>query len=345
MSTRIPTLDGCRGLAILLVLFDHAQAALVGRYVRPWTQTGQHGVTLFFVLSGFLITSKLIAGPIDLKKFYLRRVFRLMPTAWAYLSVLLLLNQLTGIEWLSLSELRSCLLFYRNFHAAPGMAGHFWSLSIEEQFYLTWPCLLLLAGARRSRWLAAGSILAIAAYRFVFWAHYSRPGPNLESQVRMDALLVGCLLALLLVSPRVRLLGAQWSKLWAVSAIAGLLYYMARFHTLAPLCESVAIAGLLSASLLHSGSVAAKPLSFAPLAWLGTVSYSVYLWQSLFVPIGRTPLMHVASFFVAMPIFALGSYYCIERPCTRLGHKLTSEAGGARNLHPTIDRGAEVEIA
>lgn len=323
MNARIPTLDGWRGLAILLVLFDHVQVAFLGRYAHTWTHTGQHGVTIFFVLSGFLITSKLLEGPIDLKKFYLRRVFRLMPAAWAYLATLLLLNRLTGIEWLSLGELRSCLLFYRNFHLAPGMAGHFWSLSIEEQFYLAWPCVLLFAGARRGRLIAAAGVVGIAAYRWVFWAHYNHAGPNLQSQVRMDALLVGCTLALLLADPAVRSFAAKWSRFWVAPALVGFLYCVAHFEALAPLCESLSIAGLMSASVLHAGSLPAKPLSLRPLTWLGTVSYSVYLWQSLFVPIGRTPAGHLIAMCVAMPIFALGSYYLIERPSTRLGHRLT----------------------
>jgi hypothetical protein len=91
---RISALDGWRGIAILLVLFDHIQDAVLHRYARPWTQTGQHGVTIFFVLSGFLITSKLIEGPIGLKQFYLRRLFRLMPVAWTFLAAMALFNRL-----------------------------------------------------------------------------------------------------------------------------------------------------------------------------------------------------------------------------------------------------------
>ena len=138
---RIPSLDGWRGIAILLVLFDHIQMPLFGRYARPWMQTGQHGVTIFFVLSGFLITSKLIEGPINLRQFYIRRFFRLMPAAWIYLATLLFLNRMTGISFTTWPELHACLFFYRNMVdvPGPGLAGHFWSLSLEEQFYLVWP--------------------------------------------------------------------------------------------------------------------------------------------------------------------------------------------------------------
>ena len=152
--SRIPTLDGWRGIAILLVLFDHTMNVFRGYGASPWVQTGQHGVTLFFVLSGFLITSSLLNGPIDLRSFYIRRIFRLMPVAWAYLGLLLLLN--LRVHVVSKSAVLASLFFYRNFEAATfgSATWHFWSLSLEEQFYLVWPIVLLLAGARRSRWIA-----------------------------------------------------------------------------------------------------------------------------------------------------------------------------------------------
>jgi peptidoglycan/LPS O-acetylase OafA/YrhL len=203
---RIPTLDGWRGIAILLVLFDHIQHSLLNRYAEPWTQTGQHGVTIFFVLSGFLITSRLLEGPSDLKRFYLRRFWRLMPVAWTYIASLLLLDRLTGVHFVSLSGVSACLFFYRNFGGNSGSAitGHFWSLSLEEQFYLVWPCVLLLAGVRRCRWVAAMGAIACAVYRWLTWAHYDQNVVNGQSQVRADALLAGCLLALLLAEPRFR---------------------------------------------------------------------------------------------------------------------------------------------
>jgi peptidoglycan/LPS O-acetylase OafA/YrhL len=87
---RIPALDGWRGIAIAPVLIDHIEHAVLHRYALPWTQTGQHGVTIFFVLSGFLITTKLLEGPIDLRRFYMRRAFRLMPVAWTFLAAMLI---------------------------------------------------------------------------------------------------------------------------------------------------------------------------------------------------------------------------------------------------------------
>jgi peptidoglycan/LPS O-acetylase OafA/YrhL len=318
---RIPTLDGWRGLAIALVLFDHIQHALLDGYMRPWTQTGQHGVTIFFVLSGFLITSKLIEGPINPKRFYLRRFFRLMPAAWVYLAFLLLVSKLIGKSFTTPSGVLACVFFYRNYVGtwAGGATGHFWSLSLEEQFYLVWPCILLLAGMRRSRWIAAAGAIACAAFRWVFWAHYDRNLLDNQSQVRADALLVGCLLAMLLADGRVRSLAVRCSRFWVLPACCALLFGIARFHWLPPLFESVSIALLIAATALHRASWFARPFSFAPLAWIGTVSYSVYLWQEFF-----TDFHSPWALGIAMPLFALASYYGIERPCTRLGHRLTS---------------------
>ena len=104
---RIPALDGWRGIAILMVLADHVIFNVWQRYPRPWMRTGTHGVTLFFVLSGFLITSNLLAEPISLRKFYIRRFFRLIPTAWTFLAVMLFLH------WTTWTEVRGCLLFSR----------------------------------------------------------------------------------------------------------------------------------------------------------------------------------------------------------------------------------------
>jgi peptidoglycan/LPS O-acetylase OafA/YrhL len=325
---RIPALDGWRGIAILLVLFDHIQfAQLHRRYARPWMQTGQHGVIIFFVLSGFLITWKLVEAPIDLKHFYIRRFLRLMPAAWTYLAVLLLLHRLTRASFTSLPEVYACVFFYRNMVnvSGGGLAGHFWSLSLEEQFYLVWPCLLLLSGIRRCRWIATIGACACAVFRWFLWSHYDQPGPNYMSQVRADALLVGCLTALLLSDPQVRLTAIRVCRTLVLPAVAMLLYCMTRFHWLPPLREGVSVSILIAACVLYPQSIVCRILSFAPLAWLGAISYSVYLWQELFVQIGsgRVNLYFIC---IGIPVFSLGSYYFIERPCIRLSPSTPSRA-------------------
>jgi len=236
---RIRTLDGWRGIAIALVLFDHIQYALLGHFMRPWTQTGHHGVTIFFVLSGFLITSKLLEGPIDLRRFYVRRFFRLMPVAWTYIAVLLLIGHQVHMSIAAPRAVLASLLFYRNYLLVDGGAStwHFWSLSLEEQFYLVWPCILLAAGIRRCRWIAAAGAIGCAVYRWHSWSYYDREFFNCQSQVRADELLVGCLMALLLQEPRLKAAASRWSRMWVLPAFAALVYCMARFTLLPPLTE------------------------------------------------------------------------------------------------------------
>lgn len=322
---RIPSLDGWRGIAIALVLFDHLQAALTGGYVRPWMQTGQHGVTIFFVLSGYLITSKLLqepAGQIDLRSFYIRRFFRLMPVAWVYLGILWLTGRITGEHWISGREIASCVFFFRNFFG-PGRAlyaAHFWSLSIEEQFYLLWPCLLLLAGFRASRWLALGGALAIAAYRELHWAAYEHQWLSFQTQVRADALLIGCLLALLLADPRLRAIAQRYSRFIWLPALVALSFAIADFHWLPPLFECAAIAALIAASTLHAESFLVLPLLSPALVWMGAISYSVYVWQQFFL-VYRGAATTIPMLCL-MPVFSLGSYYWIELPSARFGRRI-----------------------
>ncbi len=331
---RIPSLDGWRGIAILLVLFEHMQISTIGSLLRPWTQTGQHGVNIFFVLSGYLITAKLLERPIDLKHFYLRRFFRLMPVAWAYLLVIWLLLVRRAVPIVSVREVVSCLFFFRNFlgsgtaeHPTSLYTFHFWSLSLEEQFYLVWPCLLFLAGRRNALWIAIGGALTCASYRFLHWSAYDQFPAFFLSQVRADALLVGCILALLLAKQRFLSIATRWSLYLAWPSFAVLLICMAYFQRLIPLFENLAIAGLIAFTTLHPKAIASRFFSFAPLAWLGVISYSVYVWQQIFTYAKLRP-SDGSSYYILMclmPLCAIVSYYYVERPFIRLGYWLTRE--------------------
>lgn len=335
-SSRIPTLDGWRGIAILMVLADHMVYAGFGHYPRGWMRLGLHGVTLFFVLSGFLITSTLSAEPIRLKRFYIRRFFRLMPTAWTFLGVLALLN-LAGIHWTSVAEMFGCVFFYRNFQGTIGVAGHFWSLSIEEQFYLVWPSLLLFFGLRRCRWIALGGAVAVAVYRFSFWSRFEQGLMDTHTDVRADALLAGCLLALYLPAHREQI--ARWSGYLAVPAAALVVFAIARFHVLQPLWESVSIAVLLASTALHPGSAVSRALAWKPLVWLGGLSYTIYVWQEPFT------LFHGAAtlfgFGILLPPIVLACHYWIERPVRQWGRRLADGLASSAPDFPALREGAD----
>jgi peptidoglycan/LPS O-acetylase OafA/YrhL len=266
-----------------------------------------------------------LKGPINLKNFYLRRFCRLMPTAWTYLIVLLLFARITGNRFItSPREVMGCLFFYRNFLGGIGLAGHFWSLSVEEQFYLVWPVIMFFAGMRRCRWIALLGALGCAVFRQVSWKHYSHTFPMGPTFLHADGLLVGCLLALLFADERIRVSLARWSRFWAFPAFITLLscLYLQKEETL--FLEQISIACLIAATTLHPTAVFARPLSFKPLAWFGTISYSVYIWHGLFM-FSHSPI----AVFVFMPLFALAGYYAIERPSTRIGHTLTISSSKA----------------
>lgn len=331
---RIPTLDGWRGVAISLVLLDHTVLAMRTTYHVPtWMfAIGQHGVTIFFVLSGYLITSRLMAeraatGRVDLREFYRRRFLRLMPAAWCYLGLAALITmvQHNGGWW----DIVAALLFFRNYVDLSGgheLTGHFWSLSIEEQFYLVWPAVLIALPARVAVALLAVGAMAVATLRF-FVSTRGGPEPQmffLQTQYRADALLVGCLLAMTVPYVVRRLRG------WAVTPLLVLFALCVRFnHGMIPLYESVVIALMLAATSCDPGGWVARVLDARPMRMLGAVSYSLYVWQQIvFLWMGTRPRL----LWVGLPclvLIALFSYTVIEQPLRSLGRKARGE-GAAR---------------
>jgi peptidoglycan/LPS O-acetylase OafA/YrhL len=312
---RIPTLDGWRGIAILLVIFDHLQLGVSGGRT-PMGHTGIHGVTLFFVLSGYLITARLMQeretkGRVSLREFYMRRFFRIMPAAWFYLLVISL------VTWNLPHQLLSCLLFYRNYVGSAELTAHFWSLSIEEQYYLIWPLLLWLLG-RRSLPIAATGACLVALNRAIHWRYLAiLPfGATLGTELRIDSILVGCCAALLLPWLRSRL--RVW-MIWPLLAIfAGCLTISTH---LLPFSECVVIALLLCVT--SSFPTKFRWLSNKPIVYVGALSYSLYLWQQPTLRFGgHESLSSIPLRIGAMCVCAILSYTFIEQPCIRLGRRI-----------------------
>ena len=156
----LPTLDGWRAIAILAVILDHI-VTWQFRYAHPtlfkFTRTGPNGVSLFFAISGFLICSRLLeeenaTGKISLRGFYIRRASRIVPAALTYLLVIGLLG-FAGYILVSPWDWWSSVLFFRNYlppdmisRGWGGYTMHYWSLAVEEHFYLLWPGLLVFVG-------------------------------------------------------------------------------------------------------------------------------------------------------------------------------------------------------
>ena len=150
-SSRIPSLDGLRAISIGMVLTAHLAASVTALEHRPLLLytigNGNRGVSVFFVISGFLITSLLLkerelTGKISLRDFYLRRAFRILPPFWVFLACIAVIWKLRIIET-SWTNLGVALIFLRDYIPGDWWTGHSWSLSVEEQFYLLWPAILV----------------------------------------------------------------------------------------------------------------------------------------------------------------------------------------------------------
>jgi peptidoglycan/LPS O-acetylase OafA/YrhL len=332
----LPTLDGWRAVAIAMVLFAHVR--LPGNALQGIAGYGALGVHLFFAISGFLITNRLLeeyesTGRVSLRSFYIRRAFRILPAALTYLAALCVLGFAAGLIPLTAGQIVSSALFFRNYWVEPAAqswyTGHYWSLSVEEHFYLLWPGLLVAIGTRRARWAVPLMACLFAGWRALD-SHYNwiaALNPGLKDLVgrtdyRMDGLLWGCAAAFLWDARRIR--AKAWYALGAVLAMALLLIfeppgYIALLALLMPVplvCTAADPASWLG-RLFESRAV----------AWFGRLSYSVYLWQMLFLPAYGIPvsLGAVQRFPLNLGFVLLascGSYYLVERPLRRWGRRL-----------------------
>src|SRR3974390_1314620 len=213
-SHQIPTLDGWRALAIAGVIACHGlslndAAANSHSHLNAFVLgLGQQGVSLFFAISGFLITTLLLdehrnRGRISLRAFYTRRVFRILPPACTYLLITALLGVL-GFIRLANGEVASGLFIYNNYWPQRSWyTQHFWSLSMEEHFYLIWPAAIALLGIARARWAAVALIVVTIFWRPWSMANIASPGTQLpRTDMRLDAFLFACLLAIFLHGER-----------------------------------------------------------------------------------------------------------------------------------------------
>ena len=307
-----PGLDGLRGAAILLVLAWH-----VGLPGLPGA--GQAGVTLFFVLSGFLITTLLVdervrAGRIDFTRFYLRRAARLLPALLLLLvavTIMVLIVQPPGGAVAILASILYTANWVQASHGDLFPIQHTWTLSIEEQFYVAWPLLLSLLLLIRRRWALSVVLLAFVAstaLRF-FFAPFDEARALWGTDVRADALLAGCALALVMTRPiRVR----------QTLTIVALLAFGAAVVTGSPpmlLAGGLTVISLASVLLVLSATTTHGLLAWAPLRWVGSISYGLYLWHPfLFNAFPAVP--HVVLVVPAV-LAAVASSRWVEQPIIR----------------------------
>ena len=310
-----PDIEGLRGIAILLVLLFHAGL--------PWTPGGFVGVDVFFVISGFLITGKLWResqqpGGLNITRFYAWRIRRLLPAALVAVALISLVGLLLAAPLdrselaadgaasaLSLANMRFIgSVDYFAATTSPSPFLHFWSLSVEEQFYLVWPALIVLLtwrGGSSRRLIVALLIGVVASFALSIWLTDTSPARAFYLlPTRVWQLGVGGLLALIGVAGTSRRAGAlAWAGLAAVAVAGVALTAEIPYPGLAALLPTAGAVALLYGGAAPSGPV--RLLAAAPLRFLGKISYSLYLWHW---PLLVLPLMFLERALTGVEVVA-----------------------------------------
>jgi peptidoglycan/LPS O-acetylase OafA/YrhL len=289
IHTYFPAFDVFRGVGILCVILTHTP--IVNSFYEAARPMGSLAVHMFFALSGFLITYRLVeeekqTGRVSLLQFYKRRARRLLPPAVIYFSTLAILGPGLKILQTSWKEIGASLFFFRNLYRpelpGPWYTAHFWTLSLEEQFYLFWPIVLVLLGPRtaRARWVALSIIAATIVWRgYVFSVN---PTANVyRPDLLADHLLWGSLLGL--IWPRVRELSSRRFRI--VAGFAGVLGATLLLYMQPPFWQPffAFLVAIGFVSLADSMRKCEGP--WVVLQTIGVASYDCYIWQSLFLPL------------------------------------------------------------
>jgi peptidoglycan/LPS O-acetylase OafA/YrhL len=322
-----PALDGMRAIAVLIVILGHTEYPIKG-------VPADLGVSVFFVLSGFLITRLLMresdkTGTVSLKQFYIRRTLRIFPAYYAFLALSYALDWRAGQVWptsMTLSAITYTINYFNALHNHPSTSiAHAWSLAVEEQFYLLWPLVFLLA---RTRARQIKAVLAMAGL-VVVWrciaALNGAPVAYLYNvfETRFDNLAIGCALALCaeqLADTITALSARAWYPLITTALLlTSRLMFGAKYHYMLGFTVD---ALLLALFLMQVMTLYRSPLwawlNHSAIRFVGTISYPMYLYHAWGGSIGRraatTQPWEFLATLAATLLLACGSYFVIERP-------------------------------
>lgn len=341
----LPSLDGMRAVAIILVFFSHAGWG----HIVP----GGLGVTAFFFLSGYLITTLLrrefsATNTINFKFFYLRRAYRILPPMYLVLFLILGLGLLglapntaswSGVLAQSL-QVTNYFLINAGEHGLVYGTGTFWSLAVEEHFYLVFPLLLLFC-LRRWRYAQVARILFALALGVLVWRcvlvygfHVPMERTYLASDTRVDSILFGSLMGLV-YNPALDAAGARVGTGVKVAALgAGVLVLALCLlvrdtgfrETLRYTLQGLAFLPIFWLAVRHPEWPVFAPLNWGPMVLMGKVSYTFYLSHFFIVKIAdaifQQRLVSAAVSFVCSFVFAYVVYIVVEQPCARLRARL-----------------------
>jgi peptidoglycan/LPS O-acetylase OafA/YrhL len=332
-GSRIPSLDGLRAISILLVILAHlsSRPGFVDFGPLLGNAMGDLGVRTFFVISGFLITSLLLKdkatyGRIRLREFYVRRIARIFPAFYVYI---LVLTGAAGMGFIVLKskdlvEAATYTVDYFNWSSQSNYVRHIWSLSVEEQFYLLWPVALVSLGVIRARCCAAFIVVASPFYRLIVWWFIPAFIPTIDRRFDCiaDCIAVGCLLASVGrdLASQPRYMSFLNSFVFGLVPIAVVTAALAANHPkiyygAGQTVINIGLALVIHRSVVLKDSLSGVFLNSVPVAYVGTLSYSLYLWQQPFLS------EQVGSWRFAFPYnlvltsgAALFSFYIVERP-------------------------------
>ncbi len=347
----IPSLDGLRALSVMMVILAHFMG---------WSTLPEHGilhmalgvigqgglgVSTFFVISGFLITTLLLNemdahGGVNLRRFYFRRSLRIFPPYYVYLVAAAIVAHLQNhpIPW---GTLLTAAAYVSNYYpylfshpeSVGWYVGHTWSLSVEEQFYLFWPLLLIVLSRRAA--LKFGIFLLVLVPLLRELTVLLAPVYEFDGQwyrlfhTTIDILMTGCILAFLVRLPNFQAQVQRYLRpgllLTACTYLLFSTFLIKRTPTwfealFGVTLTSLSIAILLLFVVVRHDLLPGRILNWAPLRHIGTISYSLYLWQQLFLGPYHAPsrLGMVLAAFACAEL----SYWLVERPSLRMRGKL-----------------------
>ena len=357
-ALHIPSLDGLRAISFMIVFAAHAGLPL------PVSIPGGFGVTVFFFLSGFLITTLLrveheSTGGVSIRNFYLRRGLRILPPFYLVLVLALILTGIgllpgpvdPGAVGAQAAHFANYWFIYRGSEGAPAGTVPYWSLAVEEHFYLIFPLLYLALNRWLSRraqaWTLWGLCGAVLAWRclLVFGYGVGEERTYLGSDTRFDSILFGCALAVgmnpVLDQPTGK--DGTWKWVWLPLALTLLLatfVYRAPWfrETLRYTLQGIALTPVFVAAIRFPAWLPFRLLNAPPVAFLGVLSYTLYLTHQIALvaihramPHGDTAVSAAVAFALSFAVAVL-IHRWVEKPCARLRKRFARGAAPATAL-------------
>jgi len=338
-----PSLDGLRGIAIIMVVFFHLHLSWNSLYLTIFN--GSLGVLIFFVLSGFLITTlcikeKVITKDISLKNFYIRRLLRIFPVAYLFIIVIIILNYIFNLK-ISYINIIGTALYLMNFSSYfrkydhTYFTGHFWSLSVEEQFYLFSPFIL----KKKFKIYLLLILTIVFVVPLIICLQYFYVSLNnkvlyalAHYLIKFQAIGVGCLFSVLTFkysfNKKILIKTKVIINILAIFLILFIQYndFFSLQNVLSGVASSFLIGYIIITNIVPGKDFIFKLLNAKILKLAGVLSYSIYIWQEIFTSGDK----RLPNFMVTFPyniiciiIVSCCSYYFYERSFLKLKSKFS----------------------